>query len=122
MTGPGRFGAHRGPVAAAQAPGPNPRDNPVVEPFGINVRHEAGGENPGWSVWLPHQCSFWDIVGEEAGNWCATTWEMAVKELGRFVAEAQAALDALRRCEEFGEPDGARQVCPRRVDKAGGTA
>lgn len=51
-----------------------------------------------WRVSLPHQCSEWVITGD--------SWELepithaqAVEEMEAFVAQAQAALEKLRRKE-----------------------
>jgi hypothetical protein len=78
-----------------------------IEPFGLSVRACRNGswaiKSPGelngaWSVFLPHKCDDWDIayrVGPEE----------AVAALEAFVAEAQAALVALKAHQEFGKDD-----------------
>ncbi len=47
-----------------------------------------------WTVTLPHQCSLWVITD-------TPDVERAAAELERFIAEAQAALDAMRAGYEF---------------------
>lgn len=85
----------------------------MSEPFGfmVNRSHtdaqrektwdELQAEEPaGWAVYLPHQCSSWNIAaGDYDGG---VPHADAVAELERFIAEAQRALAALRRGESFG--------------------
>lgn len=73
-------------------------------PFGFEVRWEPpyyDGDETGWSVALPHQCDGWDIAGE--GYHPEADHAVAVAELERFLAEGQAALDALRARRTFAD-------------------
>lgn len=89
-----------------------------MDSFGFSVRRTehydrtAGAmvkdEPPAWVVYLPHQCSSWCVVGDHA--YAATDDGVehgeAVVTMERFVAEAQAALDALRDSHDgFGPGD-----------------
>jgi hypothetical protein len=47
----------------------------------------------GWSVRLPHQCNYWEIVGEADHP---ATQDDAAAGLEQFIAEAQQALARLR--------------------------
>lgn len=53
----------------------------------------------GWVISLPHQCDRWGITGEDA----AMDKEAAVRAMEEFIAEAQAALEALRAADEESE-------------------
>lgn len=72
--------------------------------FGFTVEyHEAQDEDEqsGWSVYLPHQCDNWDI---DSGSWWQrSTQADALARLDLFIAEAQAARDALARGEQHGK-------------------
>lgn len=73
--------------------------------FGFAVRQVKPGwwfkEEPmpedAWMVKLPHQCDSWDIAG---GDGYPVPHEEAVAAMERFIAEAQAALEALRERRE----------------------
>lgn len=74
-------------------------------PFGFVVQHAYDYDendhkiptpDDRWRVHLPHQCGEWDIAGDEAPH------ETAVANLGRFIAEAQSALQALNERREVG--------------------
>lgn len=57
-----------------------------------------------WCVFLPHQCDAWDIAGETgtAGSSIdGESHEDAVAALEAFLAEGQAALEALKAEREF---------------------
>lgn len=54
-----------------------------------------------WHVDLPHQCDGWTIAGGDYGS-DAPTHAEAVADLEAFIAEAQAALVALRERREVG--------------------
>jgi hypothetical protein len=56
---------------------------------------------PKWWVYLPHQCEEWTIAGSYSYDY-APVQEEAIAELERFIAEAQQALAALRKAEQFG--------------------
>ncbi|MBV9026353.1 MAG: hypothetical protein JO362_21755, partial [Streptomycetaceae bacterium] len=65
--------------------------------FGLTVEYvepDCEDDKPGWKVHLPHQCDEWRI---DAG--CAyddpTSRETALARLDAFIAEAQAAREAL---------------------------
>lgn len=83
------------------------------EPFGFTVRHvperEIEGmdipdtQPAGWIVHLPHQCDTWDIAGEGSPYDYGVPHDEAITELERFINEAQAALDALRRQEPYNQ-------------------
>jgi hypothetical protein len=76
----------------------------MSEPFGFEVQwHKSYYEDDeaGWSVGLPHQCDGWDIAGEESHP--EPDHAKTVAELERFIAEAQAALDALRAGRTFAD-------------------
>jgi hypothetical protein len=70
--------------------------------FGFRVRHPRDWEDSitsdNWIVELPHQCDAWTIAGDEYDG---GTHAEAVAELERFIAEAQAALVALREEREL---------------------
>lgn len=51
-----------------------------------------------WDVHLPHMCEDWIITEGYDGE----VYDGAVKSLEAFIAEAQAALVALKNREEFG--------------------
>lgn len=77
------------------------------QPFGFKVTKPGSdtlpsGQTYGWGyrVYLPHQCSDWDIVGYD-GYVQTSDQAEAVAELERFIAEAQRALTALREGHEF---------------------
>lgn len=72
--------------------------------FNLIVQYEDADDwSPaGWRVYLPHQCDTWDIAGEFAEP---VPVEVAVAELERFILEAQEALAALRRGENYGDPE-----------------
>jgi hypothetical protein len=60
--------------------------------FGFKVlRDESDGS---WVVELPHQCEGWEITD--------APHEVAVQHLAEFIAEAQAALEALKDRQEIG--------------------
>jgi hypothetical protein len=60
--------------------------------FGFKVlRDESDGS---WVVELPHQCEEWEITD--------APHEVAVQHLAEFIAEAQAALEALKDRQEIG--------------------
>ena len=62
--------------------------------FQFAVRETHSGT---WAVYLPHQCQQWDIAGEDGGEYGeGEPHERAVELVEAFVAEAQAALAALR--------------------------
>lgn len=66
------------------------------EPFGFQFEYREphyDDEEPGWAVFLPHQCDEWTIVG---GYWTGVPLAAAVTELERFIAEAQTTLEKLR--------------------------
>jgi hypothetical protein len=84
-----------------------------IEPFGLMVRkcyvwdretmrstEELTG---GWQVHLPHMCDRWTIAGRSSIP--GASHEEAVAALEAFVAEAQAALVALKAHQEFGKDD-----------------
>jgi len=52
-----------------------------------------------WQVYLPHQCDYWSITEGYIG----VPTEEAIASLEAFIAEAQAALAALKAGNEFGE-------------------
>jgi hypothetical protein len=68
---------------------------------------------PRWTVSLPHQCDRWAIVEDyqppdaDPGDWGSwvhgTPQAEAAAILGRFIAEAQEALQALEAGEEYGD-------------------
>lgn len=60
--------------------------------FGFTVERENGGF---WNVHLPHKCGEWVISGEDVNR------DEAIAELERFITEAQEALAALKRGEEY---------------------
>lgn len=71
--------------------------------FGFRVYQPTNwdsGEPEGWTVSLPHQCDAWVIAGDEWGG-DGLTQDAAITELEKFIAEAQVALAALRRGEEY---------------------
>ena len=69
-------------------------------PFGFTVIRELADRisppatDDEWRVYLPHQCSSWDIAGTGYGE--PEPHAAAVAELEQFIVEAQAALEALR--------------------------
>lgn len=69
-----------------------------VEPFGFVVAMQ--GEN--WEVYLPHCCDEWLITydGIYANG---TPIALAIKQMTAFVAEAEAALDALKARRSMGK-------------------
>lgn len=69
--------------------------------FGFRVRADVSLRAPAdtWEVYLPHQCSHWEITGFRDSH------EAAVANLEEFIAEAQDALAALREHRAFGEDD-----------------
>ena len=76
------------------------------ETFGFTVRHGSdysldGGLTPNgkFEVYLPHSCDQWSITGGYQGS----NQDQAIIDLEDFIREAQRALEALRRGEEFGE-------------------
>ena len=79
------------------------------QPFGFQVRraHEWYNaekrliEPEAWSVFLPHQCDLWTIVGDPGTRYGESRAD-AAGELSHFIEEAEAALAALRAGEEFG--------------------
>lgn len=73
--------------------------------FGFTVEHyeaQDEDETSGWSVYLPHQCSQWDI--DQGDYWHRSTQADALARLDLFIAEAQAAREALARGEQWGAP------------------
>lgn len=80
--------------------------------FGFTVQHPKLGsswdtddpirDGEGWQVYLPHQCSSWDIAGD---GYEGVPHAEAVAELERFIAEAQVALAALRAEREITKED-----------------
>lgn len=85
--------------------------------YGFTVRRhrELDCDDPGpedvykvvpgqWCVYLPHQCSSWDIAGE-AGTYQTNdgeSHEAAVAALEAFITQAQEALVALKDEREHG--------------------
>lgn len=69
------------------------------EVFYFQARHPK--DVSGWQVRLPHQCQEWDIVPDPYED--AVSQEKAIEGLEAFIAEAQQALEALRKGESFGE-------------------
>jgi hypothetical protein len=72
------------------------------EPFGFKVRHVEQGawlnsDPEGWMVGLPHQCDTWDI---HPGGYSPSPQAEALAALDRFIAEAQAAREALAPARE----------------------
>jgi len=71
--------------------------------------------NDCWRVYLPHQCDEWTITDEQPSmeeflakpttTVHGTTHEAAIGALEAFIAEAQDALAALLRREEYGLAD-----------------
>lgn len=59
-------------------------------------------ETDKWLVNLPHQCDNWDIAGYDSDG---VSQERAIEALESFVADAQRALEALRKGEEYGAGD-----------------
>jgi hypothetical protein len=78
-------------------------------PFGFTVKRavDIDTDQPidgSWQVHLPHQCGTWDIAGE-GDFWSGVPHAEAVADLERFIAEAQAALEALRAEQPYGDPN-----------------
>lgn len=82
------------------------------ERFGFTVQRPKLGspwdlddplrDGEGWQVYLPHQCSTWDIAGDDYDG---VPHAEAVALLERFIAEAQVALAALRAEREIIEEE-----------------
>jgi hypothetical protein len=70
------------------------------EPFGIYT-WRVSDTTDAWIVALPHECGEWPIAGD-VNYRAGIPFDDAVSKLQRFIAEAQAALDALRIRQEFG--------------------
>lgn len=74
-----------------------------MDKFGFTVSfwNEMYNDTPyvGWVVALPHQCDAWSI--SEA--YSPVTQEQAIEDLEAFLAEGQAALEALKHGKEFGD-------------------
>lgn len=65
--------------------------------FGLTVEHVepySDGDKPGWRVYLPHQCDQWRIDEDNAYE-APTDQATALARLDAFIAEAQAAREAL---------------------------
>lgn len=54
----------------------------------------------GWKVYLPHQCDSWRI-DEDSAYEDPTDHATALARLDAFIAEAQAAREALARSEQY---------------------
>jgi hypothetical protein len=89
----------------------------MIEDYGFTVRRhrELDYDDDGpvdvykvvpgqWCVYLPHQCSSWDIAGESGSYQTVSgeSHESAVASLEAFIAQAQTALAALREEREQG--------------------
>lgn len=72
------------------------------EPFGFAVRAVNLDE---WNVVLPHQCGAWAITAEGDDD-ASVSHEEALRELRRFIREAQAAESALARRETWSAEEG----------------
>ena len=72
--------------------------------FGFTVEYvnEDWNEDsiPGWQVYLPHQCDNWRI-DEDSAYEKPTDHTTALARLDAFIAEAQAAREALARSEQY---------------------
>ena len=80
----------------------------VKRGFRFDPADKKSVPHPGmWAVFLPHQCESWDIAGEgdEHNPLCVVgvPHAEAVAALEQFIAEAQAALEALKAEREVEE-------------------
>lgn len=74
--------------------------------FGFTVEYQGPVEwdpdmKTGWSVYLPHQCDAWRIDQQSAYEDPSSQAD-ALAALDAFIAEAQAAREALARGEQYG--------------------
>jgi hypothetical protein len=67
----------------------------------FEVKRDPEGDDQ-WHVRLPHQCDYWDVVGESYGS---APHAQAVAELEQFIARAQGALEVLKARREQGHDD-----------------
>lgn len=73
----------------------------MTKHFGFRATKDRHGQT-GWHVRLPHQCSSWDIAGDEFDR---IDHQQAIGNLESFLAEGAQALAALKAGKEFpGEP------------------
>lgn len=73
----------------------------VIEPGDRDWRFRDDGPAKEWAVYLPHQCSEWDIAGDaDAGQWSLDPLpdnrEQVIRDLEDFISEAQMALDWIK--------------------------
>ncbi len=71
----------------------------VLEVYDPEVGDDVVLDTPRWAVELPHRCDAWEIT-DNGGYAGGVSHDEAMRALRRFMAEAQDALDTLRRREE----------------------